>query len=161
MLLAQAKVIEELIEEVKRLKTAVGLESQTSSSPPSTEVLKKSEKPQKQANGETNSEPKRNPGGQPGHKGSTRKGFDRIDRIEELIPTHGDHCGTSSFENEPVFVKVQQVAQLLEHPIEVVEYRHSRLRCSCDHIAHGAKMGMIFHTEPGERSLGANLVGVC
>ena len=50
---------------------------------------------------------------------------------EELIPTHCDHCGSSRFENEPVLVKVQQVAQLVLHPIEVVEYHQSRLRCSC------------------------------
>jgi transposase len=48
MLLAQAKVIEELRKKVKRLKTSLGLDSQTSSKPPSTEVLKKSEKPKKQ-----------------------------------------------------------------------------------------------------------------
>ena len=81
MLLAQFKVIEELKAEVKRLKVSKRLDSQTSSKPPSTEVLKKSEKPKKQFLAETDSEPKRFPGGQPGHKGSTRKGFNRIDRI--------------------------------------------------------------------------------
>lgn len=131
MLLAQSKIIEELKVEVKRLKLSNGLDSKTSSKPPSTDVLKKSEKPKKQLNAETNPEPKRKPGGQPGHEGSTRKGFNRIDRIEELIPTHCDHCGSSRFDNEPVALKVQQVAQLVLRPIEVVEYRQSRLRCSC------------------------------
>lgn len=131
MLLAQFKVIEELKAEVKRLKVSERLDSKTSSKPPSTDVLKKSEKPKKESNPETNPEPKRKPGGQPGHPGSTRKGFNRIDRIEELIPKHCNHCGSNSFENEPVLVKVQQVAQLVERPIEVVEYRQSRLRCSC------------------------------
>ncbi|WP_254563324.1 DUF6444 domain-containing protein [Oscillatoria sp. HE19RPO] len=123
MLLAQSKIIEELKAEVKRLKLSNGLDSKTSSKPPSTDVLKKSEKPKKQLNAETNPEPKRKPGGQPGHQGSTRKGFNRIDRTEELIPTHCDHCGGSRFEDEPVSVKVQQVAQLVLRPIEVVEYR--------------------------------------
>lgn len=67
MLLAQAKVIEELRAEVKRLKVSLGLDSKTSSKPPSTEVLKKSEKPKKQFDAEMNPEPKRKPGGQPGH----------------------------------------------------------------------------------------------
>jgi transposase len=99
MLLAQAKVIEELRKEVKRLKTSLGLDSQTSSKPPSTEVLEKSEKPKKQSDAETNPEPKRKPGGQPGHKSSTRKGFNRIDRIEELIASYCYHCGSNSFED--------------------------------------------------------------
>lgn len=139
MLLAQQKVIEGLIEEVKRLKTSLGLDSKTSSKPPSTDVLKKSEKPKKQSNAETNPEPKRFPGGQPGHKGSTRKGFNRIDRIEELIPQHCHHCGSNSFADEPVGVKVQQVAQLVERPIEVVEYRQRWCRCnSCGQESAGA-----------------------
>lgn len=131
MLLAQFKVIEELKAEVKRLHVSKRLDSKTSSKPPSTDVLQKSEKPKKQFLDETNPQPKRKPGGQPGHQGSTRKGFNRIDRTEELIPTHCDHCGGSRFEDEPVSVKVQQVAQLVLRPIEVVEYRQSRLRCSC------------------------------
>lgn len=130
MLWAQAKVIEELRAEVESLKMSLGLDSKTSSKPPSTDVLKKSEKPKKQSLAETNPEPKRKPGGPPGHQGSTRKGFNRIDRIEELIPTHCDHCGSNSFQDEPVLVKVQQVAQLVLRPIEVVEYHQLRCRCN-------------------------------
>jgi transposase len=88
MLLAQFQVIEELKAEVKRLHVSKRLDSKTSSKPPSTDVLQKSEKPKKQFLDETNPEPKRKPGGQPGHEGSKRKGFNRIDRTEELIPTH-------------------------------------------------------------------------
>ena len=73
MLLAQFQVIEELKAEVKRLKVSERLDSKTSLKPPSTDVLKKSEKPKKQFLAETNPEPKRKPGGQPGHQGSTRK----------------------------------------------------------------------------------------
>jgi transposase len=67
MLLAQCKVIEEWKAEVKRLKVSDRLDSKTSSKPPSTDVLKKSEKPKKQFLDETNPEPKRKPGGQPGN----------------------------------------------------------------------------------------------
>lgn len=130
MLLAQQKITEGLIEEVKRLKIALGLDSQTSSKPPSTDILLKSEKPKKQSLSETSDSPKRKPGGQPGHQGSTRKGFNRIDRIEVLIPQHCSHCGSNNFENEPIGVQVQQVAQLVERPIEVVEYHQLRCRCS-------------------------------
>lgn len=76
-------------------------------------------------------EPKRKPGGQPGHEGKTRKGFKRIDRYQILRPQECPVCGGHEFVAEPVRVQLQQVAQLVEQPIEVVEYQqHS---CECVH----------------------------
>ena len=55
--------------------------------------------------------------------------FGRVDRYEILRPQVCPHCGTQEFAAEPVAVQVQQVAQLVERPIEIVEYqRHS---CQC------------------------------
>ncbi|NEO41047.1 MAG: hypothetical protein F6J90_33875 [Moorea sp. SIOASIH] len=54
------------------------LDSQTSSKPPSSDLLKKSEK-KPSLPSESNTSAKRKPGGQPGHKGKTRKGFGRVD----------------------------------------------------------------------------------
>ena len=72
---------------------------------------------------------KRKPGGQPGHPGSTRKGFGRVDRYEILRPIQCSDCQATSFETEPVQIDSQQVAQLVERPIEIVEYQ--RLHCQC------------------------------
>jgi hypothetical protein len=44
----QQRVIKELTQEVNRLKVSQNLDSQTSSKPPSTDLLKKSEKAKKQ-----------------------------------------------------------------------------------------------------------------
>ena len=77
----QQQAIEQLTQEVNRLKVSLGLDSQTSSQPPSTDLLKKPEKAKEQPEG-TAEAPKRKPGGQLGHLGKTRKGFGRVDRYE-------------------------------------------------------------------------------
>lgn len=126
----QQKVIEELLQTVNRLKVNQGLDSQTSSLPPSTDLLKKSEKAKEQSTTDVEVS-KRKPGGQPGHPGKTRKGFGRIDRYEVLRPQGCPDCGSHEFVAQPVAMQVQQVAQLVECPIEIVEYqRHS---CQCAH----------------------------
>ena len=84
MLLTQQKVIEQLQLEIKKLNNSLNLDSKTSSKPPSTDLLKKSEKAKESEDSPRSDEKKRHPGGQPGHQGKTRKGFARIDRIEIL-----------------------------------------------------------------------------
>ena len=124
----QQQAIEQLTQEVNRLKISLGLDSQISSLPPSTDLLKKQEKAKEQQ--ETNTEaPKRKPGGQPGHPGKTRKGFGRVDRYEILRPQVCPECGSLEFTEHPVAVSVQQVAQLVERPIEVVEYQQQSCQC--------------------------------
>lgn len=78
MIVTQQKVIEYFKEEIEKLKLSRDLNSKTSSKPPSSDLLFKSEKKKE------NSEKKRKPGGQPGHQGKTRKGFERVDRYEIL-----------------------------------------------------------------------------
>ncbi len=85
ILLEQQRVIQNLTEQVNQLKVSLNLDSQTSSKPPSTDLLKKPEKAL--AKEETAGEaPKRQPGGQPGHQGKTRKGFERVDRVANSAP---------------------------------------------------------------------------
>ncbi len=126
----QQKAIEELTQIVNQLKVSQGLDSQTSSSPPSTDLLKKSEKVKEPSTGEVKAS-KRKPGGQPGHPGKTRKGFGRVDRYEVLRPQLCPQCGSLAFAEVPISVKVQQVAQLVECPIEIVEYQQHN--CECVH----------------------------
>ncbi len=129
LIVQQQQIIEQLQQEVERLKASLQLDSQTSSKPPSTDLLKKPEKP-KTATDNTKA-PKRKPGGQPGHPGHTRKGFGRVDRYELLKPQKCSHCGCGEFVEASVSVQRQQVAQLVVQPIEVVEYQ--RHTCQCAH----------------------------
>lgn len=95
LIVQQQQVIEQLQQEITRLKASLQLDSQTSSKPPSTDLLKKPEKPKESA--DKTGAAKRKPGGQPGHLGKTRKGFGRIDRYEILKPQECPHCGSLEF----------------------------------------------------------------
>jgi transposase len=97
-------------------------------------IAKKSEK--KKSTPETAlEETKRKPGGQPGHQGKTRKGFGRVDRIELLRPQQCSHCGGIHFNCDADNLEIQQVAQLVANPIEVVEYHRVHSQCTqCGNI---------------------------
>jgi transposase len=123
----RSKVLE-LEQEIKKLKVSRDLDSTTSSKPPSGDLLKKSEK-KLEDEAQESIAPKRKPGGQPGHEGKTRKGFGRVDRFEILRPQVCSCCGQKGFCAEPIKIETQQVAQLVERPIEIVEYQ--RYTCIC------------------------------
>ncbi len=134
MIIEQSKVIRELQQEIERLKVSRDLDSSNSSKPPSQDIHKKSENkkapPQDQSN-----QPNKKPGGQPGHQGKTRKGFGRVDRYEVLRPTDCVYCGQKAFASVAVKVEKQTVAQLVERPIEIVEYqRHTCICKSCGNV---------------------------
>jgi transposase len=114
--------IVELEQQVEKLKVSRDLDSTTSSKPPSADILKKTENKLEDEPGE-NETPKRKPGGQPGHPGKTRKGFGRVDKFEILRPQVCSCCGQREFSGEPIKIETQQVAQLVERPIEIVEYQ--------------------------------------
>jgi len=69
----QQKTIEELTQAVNQLKVSQGLDSQTSSKPPSTDLLKKSEKAKESS--KVMLKPLSASLVQPGHPGKTRKGL--------------------------------------------------------------------------------------
>lgn len=129
LIVQQQRVIAMLQQEVERLKVSASLDSQTSSKPPSGDLLKKPTTAKPEPEAPKTKKPKRKPGGQPGHEGKTRKGFNRIDRYQVLRPEQCSHCGSSEFETEPMSVWSSQVAQLVECPIEVVEYQRQECRC--------------------------------
>ena len=79
----------------------------------------------------------RKPGGQPGHIGKTRKGFGRIDRYEISTPESCEHCGSRELSDIIGYSK-QQVACLVDRPIEVVEYQRAKCQCNeCGAIVIG------------------------
>ncbi len=78
------KIIYELQQEIERLKVSRDLDSSNSSKPPSGDIHKKSEN-KKVPVQEESSQPKKKPGGQPGHQGKTRKGFGRVDGFSQGV----------------------------------------------------------------------------
>jgi transposase len=124
------KIILELQQEIERLKVSRDLDSSNSSKPPSGDILKKSENKKAPLKEEPNHS-KRKPGGQPGHTGKTRKGFGRVDRYEILRPTDCACCGQKAFAHTAVKIEKQSVAQLVERPIEIVEYQRYTCVCEC------------------------------
>jgi transposase len=147
------KTITELEIEIQRIKVSNNLDSKTSSKPPSGDILKKPEK-KPDSNNPDSEAPKRKPGGQPGHPGKTRKGFGRIDRFEILRPSLCSCCGHTNFASAPIKTETQQVAQLVERPIEVVEYhRHT---CLCEHCGNAQTADWSVDMVPGQ-DLGVKL----
>jgi len=69
IIMQQQLLIQQLQQEIERLKGKQLTDSQTSSKPPSSDLLKKPEKPKETS---AEAESKRKPGGQPGHLGKTR-----------------------------------------------------------------------------------------
>lgn len=135
IIIEQAIAIEQLKSRVVELETVIeklkvsrDLDSTRSSKPPSGDILKKTEK-KLEDKPEENEGAKRKPGGQPGHQGKTRKGFGRVDRFEILRPQVCSCCGQRKFIGSPIKIETQQVAQLVERPIEIVEYQ--RYTCIC------------------------------
>lgn len=120
----------ELEEKIEKLKVSRDLDSSTSSKPPSGDILKKTENKQQDKLLESEA-PKRKPGGQPGHQGKTRSGFGRVDRFEILRPEDCLYCGQKAFATVAVKIEKQSVAQLVEHPIEIVEYQRQTCVCEC------------------------------
>ena len=145
--------IQELKQEIEQLRVSRDLDSKTSSKPPSTDLLKKPEKNQPETELESDNQ-KRKPGGQPGHQGKTRKGFGRVDRFEILRPEHCTSCGHTAFATVAFKVERQQVAQLVERPIEIVEYQ--RQTCKCQHCGNLQTAGWSKDLVPGQ-DLGVRL----
>jgi transposase len=152
IILRQQEIIQQLMEEVERLKTNASSDSRSSSKPPSSDIHKRSEQGKPEESEEQ--EGKRKPGGQPGHEGKTRKGFGRVDRYEVVRPSACPACGGTEFAPTPVRVRRYQVAELVERAIEVVEYEQQCVSCgTCGTEVWGRLPPEVV----GEQGLGARL----
>jgi transposase len=112
IILRQQEIIQQLGEEVERLKANANSDSRSSSKPPSSDLHKRSEK--SPSDESETSEEKRKPGGQPGHTGKTRTGFGRVDRYELVHPQICPECGGQEFADVPVSVQCREIAELVE-----------------------------------------------
>ena len=134
MVLGLQKIIEELQEKLAIAEGKSRTTSQTSSKPPSTDLLQKAEKPTVKPEADQ----KKKPGGQPGHQGKTRKGFGRVDRTEISSPDICLNCGSKEL-SEVINIHRQQVASLVAKPIEVVEYQTQSCKClECGAVSYSA-----------------------
>lgn len=120
------QLIEEQQQEIEQLKEALdklkNRTSSNSSTPPSADLLKKPSDKSKRKKGK-----KRGP--KYDHPGKTRNGFGEPDQIIELKL---ETCPVCLKAVEPVTAaprKVQQVAELIEQPVEIREYRRSLCQC--------------------------------
>lgn len=133
MVLELQKIIALLTEKLAIAKGIGQSNSQISSKPPSTDLIKKSEKPTQKIE----EEQKKKPGGQPGHQGKTRKGFGRVDRCEVIHPEVCQCCGSRQL-STAINHSTQQVACLVAKPIEVVEYQTAKCQClECGAVVKG------------------------
>lgn len=133
MVLRLQKIIEELPEKLAIATAKSRTNSQTSSKPPSTDLIQKSEK----LTVKPEEDQKRKPGGQPGHQGKTRIGFGRVDRAEISQPNICQCCGSKEL-SEVINIHRQQVASLVAKPIEVVEYQTQSCKClECGAVVRG------------------------
>lgn len=112
-------------ETIEKLKGNLDKDSKTSSKPPSTDLLRK---PEKAKEGEKKEG--RRPGGQKGHEGKTRQGFGRIDRTESVKAEKCPHCGSTHLASAERRQRTLIVAQLVERPIEIVEYKQECAYCA-------------------------------
>ena len=134
-LLGLQKIIASLTEKLAIAEGKGKSNSQNSSKPPSTDLIQKSENPTAKAEEEKQ---KRKPGGQPGHQGTTRKGFGRVDRCEVIHPEICQCCGSREL-STAINQQTQQVACLVAKPIEVVEYQIAKCQClDCGAVVSGS-----------------------
>lgn len=109
----------ELTDSLDKLKNR---DSNNSSVPPSADQLKKPSDKSKRKRGK-----KRGP--KYDHVGKTRNGFGEPDEVEKLELENCPTCGANVEPVEGAPKKVQQVAELVEQPVEVREYHRPLYQC--------------------------------
>ena len=126
------KLIYQLLEENAELRRSLGMDSNNSHKPPSSDGLnKKTTKPGLPKN-------KNNPnGGQPGHKGNTLKRVANPDQVKVHLPQQCQCCGRSfSADEAHEITQSRQVFDLPEPKLEVTEHRLAQVEC-CGHLQLG------------------------
>jgi len=113
-----------LQEKVRELTARLNQDSSNSSKPPSSDKPWKERRKQKPTG--------RKPGGQPGHKGKTRKPFEP-EEVDRSVEVHPDRCGFCDSAlrgadsiDDPV---LHQIVEIPPVAAEVIEYVLHRVRC--------------------------------
>ena len=121
-----------LAAENAELRRRLGLNSQNSHKPPSSDGYCK-----KPARRPALPKEKKPFGGQPGHKGKTLRPVERPDRVEVHLPEHCAVCGRPISSDEPYqVVGRRQVFDLPEPRLEVTEHQLGQIEC-CGRVQCG------------------------
>lgn len=124
LLTSKTAEISELKQKINRLSR----DSTTSSKPPSSDMFdtKKKPKSQRQKSG-------LKPGGQFGHKGTTKNQFDNPDKVESHYPENCEACGKFLVGIEGELVSKRQEVDIPPIVPLVTEHHQYRVACSCGH----------------------------
>lgn len=126
LLKEKQRQIEALQKENEQLKDSLdklkNRSSENSSIPPSQDILKKPSDKSKRKKGQKRG-PKYN------HPGKTRNGFGTPDQIVSLELENCPVCEAELEKVEEAHQKVQQVAEVVEQPVEIREYRRPLYKC--------------------------------
>lgn len=120
--------LKQLQAEVEQLKEALrklsNRDSDNSSQPPSANAQKKNNKAIKQHS--------KKQGPKYDHPGTTRNGFSQVDHRVEIPLEQCPACGSSVVQVAEAPLKRNQIAELVERPVEVWEYQRAQYKCpSC------------------------------
>lgn len=154
-------MVQDLVARVERLEARLKQHSGNSSRPPSTDPPSTPKPPPKErASG-------RNPGGQPGHPGTTRelKPIEALADLQEYVPTHCEHCQGAlpqeAGEHDPHPVR-HQVTDVAPVVVETIEHRlHARTCLHCQRRTWAQLPPEVSRTTHGPRlqAIGALLTG--
>jgi transposase len=117
---------------IAELERRLGLNSDNSSKPPSSDGLRK--KPAPQSLREKGQKPS---GGQVGHKGETLKQVEYADVVINHAPATCERCFASLSDAQVVRVSKRQVFDIPEPRLEVREHKVLSMVCACGHITAG------------------------
>jgi transposase len=130
-LVATVAALQARVAELERKIALLTRDSSTSSKPPSSDGPAGKPKPRPPMKSR-----KRNPGGQPGHKGKKREfvPVEEVNSVEEVLPAECGRC-RHSFESGEIDAQGKylryQVVDIPEIRPEVTEYRLRCVRCAC------------------------------
>lgn len=115
--------------EVKELKAKLNQNSNNSSKPPSSDLIKKTALPRTKGGKK---------GGKEGHEGDTLKMVETPDVKVIDSPKHCKKCG-KNLEGQPVRLSSEkrQVIDIVLQPVQITEYQYAVINCSCGHISCG------------------------
>ena len=132
-----------LLKRIEELEARLNQNSNNSSNPPSSDRFKKVVKNNREKS-------KRNPGAQPGHKGSGLSPFSEVDKVVECKLEGQCGCGADLSKQCTIKEEKRQVIDLVKKLFEVVEYTVQVKQCACGKI-HKAALGYGQRVQYGER----------
>jgi transposase len=155
------QALAQALKRIEELERRLGLDSQISSKPPSSDGPKhRAERPKK-------AKSKRKRGGQNGHKGHHRKLWppEKVDHFNPRFPSHCSDCGLELSSKDAVGAPVRhQVFELVPKLIECTEYQLMACQCAgCGHTTRARLDESVSRSGWGARlvALLATLASMC